>query len=308
MMKKISGNTVSKFTQIGPVTNVFFNIIMLILVVMCIVPLMLVVAISFSAEKSLQLYGYQLIPKIFSLEGYAFLLQNKDTMLRTLYMSVVVTAIGTSLGIILNSLMGYVLSRKEYKLNRFLIWFVFIPMIFGGGLVSSYFINSQFLRLKDSIWVLILPMAVSSFSIILCKTFFRTTIPDSIIESAVIDGASQIVIYFRIILPLSLPVLATVGLFLSFAYWNDWFLAMLYIDNINLFTLQAYLNRLLGDINFLAQNAQTMGLNYAAIIATMPKESARMAMVVLAVLPIACAYPFFQRYFISGLTIGAIKG
>jgi len=299
---------VSRFTQIGPIANTFFNVIMLALVIMCIVPLLLVVAISFSAEKSLQLYGYQLIPRIFSLEGYAFLLQNKETMLRTLYMSVVVTCIGTILGIILNSLMGYVLSRKEYKLNRFLIWFVFIPMIFGGGLVSSYFINSQFLRLKDTIWVLILPMAVSSFSIILCKTFFRTTIPDSIIESAVIDGASQIVIYFRIILPLSLPVLATVGLFLSFAYWNDWFLAMLYIDNIKLFTLQAYLNRLLGDINFLAQNAQTMGLNYAAIIATMPKESARMAMVVLAVLPIACAYPFFQRYFITGLTIGAIKG
>jgi len=308
MMKKLSENAVSKFTQIGPITNVFFNLIMLVLVVMCIVPLLLVVAISFSAEKSLQLYGYQLIPKIFSFEGYAFLLQNKETMLRTLYMSVVVTGIGTSLGIILNSLMGYVLSRREYKLNRFLIWFIFIPMIFGGGLVSSYFINSQFLGLKDSVWVLILPMAVGSFNVILCKTFFRTTIPDSIIESAVIDGASQIVIYFRIILPLSLPVLATVGLFLSFAYWNDWFLAMLYIDNIKLFTLQAYLNRLLGDINFLAQNAQTMGLNYAAIIATMPKESARMAMVVLAVLPIACAYPFFQRYFISGLTIGAIKG
>jgi len=294
--------------QIGPVTNVFFNIIMLALVVMCIVPLWLVVAISFSAEKSLQLYGYQLIPRIMSLEGYAFLLQNKETMLRTLYMSVVVTGIGTSLGVILNSLMGYVLSRKEYKLNRFLIWFVFIPMIFGGGLVASYFINSQFLGLKDSMWVLILPMSVSSFNIILCKTFFRTTIPDSIIESAVIDGASQITVFFRIILPLSLPVLATVGLFLSFAYWNDWFLAMLYIDNTKLFTLQAYLNRLLGDINFLAQNAQTMGLNYAAVIATMPKESARMAMVVLAVLPIACAYPFFQRYFISGLTIGAIKG
>jgi putative aldouronate transport system permease protein len=308
MMKKISENTVSKFTQISPITNVFFNILMLILMVMCIVPLLLVIAISFSAEESLRRYGYQLIPRILSSEGYAFLLKNKGTILRTLYMSVVVTGIGTSLGIILNSLMGYVLSRREYKLNKFLIWFVFIPMIFGGGLVSSYFINSQFLGLKDSVWVLILPMAVSSFSVILCKTFFRATIPDSIIESAVIDGANQILIYFRIILPLSLPVLATVGLFLSFAYWNDWFLAMLYIDNIKLFTLQAYLNRLLADINFLAQNAQTMGINYAMIIATMPKESARMAMVVLAVLPIACAYPFFQRYFISGLTIGAIKG
>jgi putative aldouronate transport system permease protein len=204
--------------------------------------------------------------------------------------------------------MGYVLSRREYKLQKFFVWYVFIPMIFNGGLVSTYFIISQFLGLKDTLWALILPMAVSSFNIILCKTFFKTTIPDSIIESAVIDGASQLLVYFRIILPLSLPVLATIGLFLSFAYWNDWFLAMLYIDNPRLFTLQAYLNRLLGDINFLAQNAQLLGVSIAQVVATMPKEAARMAMVVVAVLPIACAYPFFQRYFISGLTVGSVKG
>jgi putative aldouronate transport system permease protein len=281
---------------------------MLALVALCLVPLLLVVSISFSAEESVRLYGYQLIPRIFSVEGYTFLFQQRVTMLRTLWMSVLVTGVGTCLGIMLNSLMGYVLSRREYKLNRFFIWYVFIPMIFSGGLVSSYFITSQFLGLKDTVWALILPLSVSSFNVILCKTFFRTTIPDSIVESAVIDGASQLTIYFRIILPLSLPVLATVGLFLSFGYWNDWFMAMLYIDNPQLFTLQAYLNRLLGDINYLAQNATSMGVSVAEIVAKMPKEAARMAMVVIAVLPIACAYPFFQRYFISGLTVGAVKG
>jgi len=307
-MKIEPENTVLKFSQIGPLTNVIFNLIMLALLVMCLVPLLLVVSISFSAEESIRIYGYQLIPRIPSLEGYAFLFQQRVTMLRTLWMSVLVTVLGTSLGVVLNSLMGYVLSRREYKLNKFFVWYVFIPMIFSGGLVSSYFITSQFLGLKDTALALILPIAVSSFYVILCKTFFRTTIPDSIVESAVIDGAGQLTIYFRIILPLSLPVLATVGLFLSFGYWNDWFLAMLYIDSPRLFTLQAYLNRLLGDINFLAQNAQTMGVSVANIIAGMPKEAARMAMVVIAVLPIACAYPFFQRYFISGLTVGAVKG
>jgi len=307
-MKKKHENTVSRFTQVGPLANVFLHVIMLALAAMCLVPLLLVVSISFSAEESIRLYGYQLIPRIPSFEGYAFLFNQRVTMLRTLWMSVLVTGIGTSLGIVLNSLMGYVLSRREYKLNRFLVWYVFIPMIFSGGIVSSYFITSQFLGLKDTVWALILPISVSSFNVILCRTFFRTTIPDSIIESAVIDGASQLTVYFRIILPLSLPVLATVGLFLSFGYWNDWFQAMLYIDNPRLFTLQAYLNRLLGDIDFLAQNAQSMGVSVANIIATMPKEAARMAMVVIAVLPIACAYPFFQRYFISGLTVGAIKG
>jgi putative aldouronate transport system permease protein len=299
---------VLRFSQIKNHTNLLFHLVMLVLALMCLIPLLLVVSISFSAEESIRVYGYQLIPKIISVEGYGYLFRERETMLRTLWMSVVVTGIGTALGVILNSLMGYVLSRREYKLHNFFTWYVFIPMIFSGGLVSSYFIISQFLGLSDTMWALILPIAVSSFNIILCKTFFRTTIPDSIIESAVIDGASQLKIYFRIILPLSLPVLATIGLFLSFAYWNDWFLAMLYIDNPRLFTLQAYLNRLLGDINFLAQNAQMLGVSVAQIMASMPREAARMAMVVVAVLPIACAYPFFQRYFISGLTVGSVKG
>jgi putative aldouronate transport system permease protein len=281
---------------------------MLVLVAVCLIPLLLVVAISFSAEDSIRQFGYRLFPKILSFEGYIYLFKQRETILRSLWMSVVVTVVGTSLGVLLNSLMGYVLSRREYKLQKFFTWYVFIPMIFNGGLVSTYFVVSQFLGLKNTVWAMILPLAVSSFNVILCKTFFRTTIPDSIVESAVVDGASQLKIFFRIVLPLSLPVLATIGLFLSFAYWNDWFQAMLYIDNSRLYTLQAYLNRLLGDINFLAQNVQLMGASAAQLMATMPKEAARMAIVVIAVLPIACVYPFFQRYFISGLTVGAVKG
>jgi putative aldouronate transport system permease protein len=270
--------------------------------------MLLVVSISFSAEESIQNYGYRLIPRIFSFDGYGFLLKESGTIFRAMGMSVFVTGIGTLMGVLLNSLMGYVLSRREYKLQKFFTWFVFIPMVFNGGLVSSYFITAQFMGLKDSVWALILPLCVSSFSVIICKTFFRTTIPDSIVESAVIDGASQLKIFFYIVLPLSLPVLATIGLFLSFAYWNDWFQSMLYIDNTNLFTLQAYINRLLGDINFLAQNASSMGVTQAELLASMPKEAARMAIVVITVLPVACVYPFFQRYFISGLTVGAVKG
>ncbi|MDR2481905.1 MAG: carbohydrate ABC transporter permease [Spirochaetaceae bacterium] len=306
-MKK-QKNSITRFTQIGPVSNIMFNMIMILLCVICLIPLMLVAAVSFSSEDSLREYGYRLIPKSFSFEGYGYLFKQHSIILRALWTSVFVTGAGTALGVLLNSLMGYVLSRREYKLQKFFTWYVFIPMIFNGGLVASYFVTAQFLHLKDTLWVLILPLAVSSFNVILCKTFFRSTLPDSIIESAEIDGASQLTIFFRIVLPLSLPVLATIGLFLSFAYWNDWFTAMLYIDNPNLYTLQAYLNRLLADINFLAQNASLLGMSQAELILSMPKEAARMAIVVVAVLPIACAYPFFQRYFVSGLTIGAIKG
>jgi putative aldouronate transport system permease protein len=297
-----------RFSRIGPFTNIVFNVIMAALALACIVPMLLVLSISLSSEAGLYETGYRLIPKEFSLEGYKYLFTQQGTILRSLGMSVFVTVVGTVLGVMLNSLMGYILSRREYKLQKFFTWFVFIPMIFNGGLVASYFITAQFLHLKDTVWVLIIPLAVSSYNVILCKTFFRTTIPDSLIESAKIDGASQLTIYFRRVLPLSLPVLATVGLFLSFGYWNDWFTSMLYIDNPNLYTLQAYLNRLLGDLNFLMQNAALLGSSQAQLLAAMPKESARMAIVVVAVLPIACAYPFFQRYFVSGLTVGAVKG
>ena len=300
--------TNDRYMQITPLSNKILVLFMLALCVICLIPLLLVVAVSLSSENSLQNYGYRLLPKEFSLEGYGFLFKQRDTILPALGVSVFVTVIGTVMGIILNSLLGYVLSRREYKLQKFFIWFVFIPMIFNGGLVATYFVISQFLGLRDSIWVLILPLAVSSFNVIICRTFFRSTIPDSIIESAKIDGASQLRIFFNIVFPVSLPVLATIGLFLSFAYWNDWFTALLYIDNPNLYSLQAYLNRLLADINFLAQNAALLGVTQAQLMATMPKEAARMAIVVITVLPIACAYPFFQRYFVSGLTIGSIKG
>ncbi len=306
-MKKVFEGA-ERFNRIKPVTNILFNLIFILLTLMCIIPILLVISISLSSEASITEYGYQLIPREFSLEGYAYLVKQKGTILQALFMSVSVTVIGVILGVLLTSLMGYVLSRREYIANGFLSILVFIPMVYSGGLVASYYINTQLFKLSDTIWALILPICVSSFNVIVCRTFFSITIPDSLIESAKIDGARQMSIYFRIVLPLSLPVLATIGLFLCFSYWNDWFQAMLYINKESLLTLQAFLNRLLTDINMLAQNAQDLGLTQAQLIASMPKEAARMAIVVVIVLPIACAYPFFQKYFISGLTIGAVKG
>ena len=185
---------------------------------------------------------------------------------------------------------------------------VFIPMVFNGGLVSTYFVVGTMLGLKNTVWALIFPLAVSSFNVIICRTFFKTTVPESLIESAKMDGASQLTIFSRIVLPISLPVLATIGLFLCFAYWNDWYQSLLYIDDHKLLSLQALLNQILTNIQMLAKNAATMGASAAEMLANMPQEAARMAIVVIIVLPIACAYPFFQKYFISGLTVGAVKG
>jgi putative aldouronate transport system permease protein len=301
-------SNIARFTQIKPVTNIIFHIILLVFSLACIIPFLLVFAISLSPESAIYEYGYQLIPRAVSFEGFQYLIDQRTLILRALGMSVLVTVLGTLIGIILNTTMGYGLSRPEYKLKKFYTWLVFIPMVFSGGLVSSYFVTSQFLHLKNTLWVLILPLSVSSFNIIICRTFFRTNIPDSVIESAKIDGASQFLIYFRIVLPLSLPVIATIGLFMSFGYWNDWFQAMLYLDDRNLYTLQALLNKILTDIQQLAKLAPMLGVSYAEQLARIPQEAARMAVVVIIVLPIACAYPFFQRYFISGLTIGSVKG
>lgn len=297
-----------KFNRTSKVVNVFFNLIFIILALICVIPVVVVLSISFSSEDSIRETGYHLLPVALSGEAYAYVIKQGTMILRALGVSALVTAAGTVLGVLLTTSMGYVLSRPTYKLNGFLTWVVFIPMIFNGGLVSSYFINTNLLGLKDSVWALILPLAVSSFNVIICKTFFKSTIPDGLIESAEIDGASQLRIFFSIILPISLPVIATIGLFLCFSYWNDWFQSMLYIDNQNLYSLQALLNSLMSNVDALAKNAASMGVSYAVLVATMPKESARMAVAIIIVLPVAFAYPFFQKYFISGLTIGAVKG
>jgi putative aldouronate transport system permease protein len=299
---------VEKFNRIGPVANAAFNALFVALSLAAVLPVLFVLIISLSDEMAIQNFGYRMIPAQLSLAGYDYLAEQSGMILRTLGNSIVVTVIGTVLGVLLTTLMGYVLSRSEYRLQKFFSWVVFIPMIFNGGLVSQYVVNTQMLFLKNTIWALILPACVTSFNVIVAKTFFRITIPDSLIESAKIDGASQFTVFFNLVLPLSLPVLATVGLFLTFAYWNDWWLSMLYIEDTKLYTMQAFLNKLMNDITMLAKLASSGNISQLELLAKMPKESARMAVATVIVLPIACAYPFFQRYFISGLTVGAVKG
>lgn len=296
-----------RLNRIHQGTNILFNIIFLILALACIIPVVFVFMISITSEASLAKYGYQLIPKEFSLKSYEFLWGEKATILKALAISVLVTVGGTAIGVALTTSMGYVLSRPGYKLKGFLTWVVFIPMIFNGGMIASYVVNTNLLNLKNSVWSLILPLAVSSFNVIVCKTFFRTTIPDSIVESAKIDGATQLSIFTRIVLPISKPVIATISLFLTFSYWNDWFQSSLYITDTKLLSLQALLNSIQRNIQFLASNPSA-GVSLQQYKNMMPQEGARMAIAILIVIPIACAYPFFQKYFISGLTIGAVKG
>lgn len=296
-----------RINKIKRSTNGWFNVLFVILAAVAILPFIFVIIISVSSEESIRLFGYSFFPRSLSGSAYQFLWNEKATILNALFISVAVTIGGTLLGLVLTTTMGYVLSRPVFKLKNFYTWVVFIPMIFNGGMVASYVVNANILNLKNTIWVLILPLAVSSFNIIVCKTFFRSTIPDSLIESAKIDGASQLKIFSSIVLPISKPVLATIGLFLTFGYWNDWFQSSLYISNQKLISLQALLNNIMKSLEYISNNPSA-GLSLQQYRSQMPSESVRMAIAVIIVVPIACAYPFFQKYFISGLTIGAVKG
>lgn len=299
--------TVSKLNEITRKTDISFNIIFIIFALISIIPVIFIFIISISSEDSLRTYGYRFIPKALSLDSYIFVLREVKMILRALGVSILVTVLGSAIGVMLTTLMGYVLSRKEYKMNGFFTMIVFIPMIFNGGMISSYVVNTQFMHLKDSIWALVFPLCVSSFNVVVCKTFFKANIPDSVIESAQIDGASQFTIFGKIALPLSKPLMATIALFLTFGYWNDWFQSSLYITNTKLFSLQALLDHVQRNIEMMAKNP-SLGVTMQQYINAMPKEGARMAMAIIIIIPIACTYPFFQKYFISGLTVGAVKG
>ena len=302
-------DNMNRLNRIHPVTNFIFNAIFLILALCCFLPIIFIFMISITDNDVIKKEGYQIFvtARTFSGKAYEYLWGQRNTILNALWVSVYVTALGTVIGVALTCLLGYVLSRKEHKLNGFLTIMIFIPMVFGGGMAASYVINTQVLKLTDTMWALILPLAVSSWNVTISRTFFKSTIPDSIIESAKMDGATQLTIFAKIVLPISKPVLATIGLFLAFGYWNDWFQAKLYISSDELRSLQSMLNQMQENLSYLTKNP-TAGLTASSLAKSMPQESVRMAIAFVVAVPIACIYPFFQKYFISGLTVGAVKG
>ncbi len=305
-----TGDNMSRLNRIHPVTNFLFNTLFLVMALMCFLPIIFIFIISLTKNDVIRTEGYQLFlnAETISADAYTYLWSQRQTILQALWVSVYTTAIGTTLGVILTCVMGYVLSRREHKLNDFLTILIFIPMVFGGGMAASYVVNTQLLHLNNTMWILILPLAVSSWNVTISRTFFRSTIPDSVIESAKIDGASQLTIFTKIVLPISKPVLATIGLFLAFGYWNDWFQAQLYITDDNLKSLQAMLNNIQSNVEYLTKNPTATLTSSTELKRNMPQESVRMAIAFVVAVPIACIYPFFQKYFISGLTVGAVKG
>ena len=296
-----------KFNRVKPVSNIAISALFIFLALLCFMPALLVLIVSFSAEESVRAIGYSYFPNAWSIASYEYLFKQGAYIGKAFLNSIFVTVTGTALGLVMCSTMGYALSRPNYRLRKFFSIFILIPMLFSGGLVASYMINVNILGLKNTYWALILPICCSSFYCIIMRTFFQTSVPEAIIESAKIDGARQLRIFLQIVLPISLPSIATIGLFFTFAYWNDWMMAKYYLNGNaqDIFPLQYVLITLENNIDFLTRNSEFLGPEESH---NLPAETVRMAMVMVAVVPIACSYPFFQKYFISGLTIGAVKG
>jgi putative aldouronate transport system permease protein len=281
-------------------TRLLIHAVLMVLSLLFILPLVLIISASFSSESAIATHGYSPIPRDFTLFAYKYILENPSQILQAYGVTLVVTVVGSSVGLLAMALLAYPLSRRDFGLRKPLSFFVFFTLLFNGGLVPFYILVTQYLHLQDTLLALILPYLIVPWFVLLLRTFFAG-LPAELIEAAKIDGAGEWRVFFAIVLPLSTPALATVGLFSALQYWNDWWLGLLFINNAHLVPLQYLLYKLSTNIDFLASNPMTVGV-------AIPVQTTRMAMAVLAVAPITVAFLFFQRFFVRGITLGGLKG
>nr|WP_309119234.1 carbohydrate ABC transporter permease [Paenibacillus sp.] len=280
---------------------------MALLAILCILPFLLLVSSSLTSQASIIQDGYSFIPKELSFEAYSYLWNDASRIARAYGITILVTLIGTSISLAITSLLAYPLSRRDLPMRNAVTFFIFFTMLFNGGLVPLYLVYTQLFDLKNTIWALIFPLLLTNaFYVIIMRTFFQTTIPNEVIESGKIDGAGELRIFVKIVLPLSLPILATIGLFQTINYWNDWFNGLIFLTDSKLYSVQNLLNRILLDVQYLA--SLDFGAAQGDLTAGIPTETIRLAIAVIGVIPILVIYPFFQGFFVKGLTVGAVKG
>jgi putative aldouronate transport system permease protein len=284
--------------------NLFAYTFILIATALCVLPFLLVISGSLTDNASIAVDGYHFLPKVFSLEAYKTIFMFPQTVIQAYKVTTVNTLVGTALGLFFMSMAGYVLSRKDFKYRNRISFLIYFTTIFGGGLVPWYMMVSGILKLKDSYIAICYPGLMAPFLIILMRTFITSALPDEVVESAKIDGAGSFRTYWSIVLPIVKPGLATVGLFLALNYWNDWFLTSMFITTPSKYELQFYLYNMLSSyeaLNYMLSSGVT-------IITNPPSESIKLAMAIIATGPVLLFYPFIQRYFVAGITVGAVKG
>ncbi|WP_144552330.1 carbohydrate ABC transporter permease [Bacillus sp. X1(2014)] len=289
------------------ITQWVSHFFLIILAVGSIIPLIILLSSSLSEESSILKEGYSFFPKELSFAAYEYLLTNASSILRAYGITIFITIFGTFISLAMTAFLAYALSRRDLPYRNIFAFFVFFTLLFNGGLVPTYLIYTQFFDIKNTIWALIVPgLLMNGFNVLLMRTFFITSIPEPVIESARIDGAGEFRTFFSIVLPLSLPILATIGLLQTIIYWNDWFNGLIYITDPSLFSIQNMLNRMMSDIQFLASS--NLGSNTSTAAAQIPTTAVRMAIAVIGILPILIAYPFFQKYLVKGIALGSVKG
>lgn len=283
------------------------TIILTIAVVIALMPILLIVIASFTAENSLIQFGYSYVPNEWSLDAYYYMVKQGVTIARAYGVSFFVTIVGTLMSVLLTTMLAYPMSRKSFKYRNILAFFVFFTMLFNGGIVPSYIMWTKIFAIKNTIWALIIPnYLVTAFNVILVKNYYSNSIPESLIEAAQIDGASELTIFGKIMLPLAVPTVATISLFTGLCYWNDWTNGLYYIDDQKLFSIQQLLMKIMNNIQALRSNSNAALLGTGAV--DLPGTSIRMAMAVIGILPIMLVYPFVQQYLVKGVVVGAVKG
>ncbi len=283
--------------------QIVLNIALACLAFCIFMPFVMLLSISVTSTETISNYGYSILPREFDFTAYKAIFKNSYQLIQAYKVTAIFSFVYMFLSVFMMSLMGYALARNVLKCRYKLALFLYIPTLFSGGLIPSYILITQYLHLNDTIWVYILPGLVAPYYVYMLRTFFQG-LPESIVESAVLDGASEYTIFARIVVPLSKPAVASVALFMFLAKWNDWNTSMLYIDDQKLISLQYLLQRIMQNIEVLTSEAsQQIG-----ITADVPAESMRMAMAVLVAGPALIVFPFFQKYFVKGLTVGGVKG
>lgn len=277
------------------------HIVLIFLCILTVLPFWLLIVSSFTEENYAVKNGYSFFPKEWSLDAYRYLWSSVEWFGRGYLITMAVTVVGVLLCIIITMMLGYMLSRNGFPFSRFFNFYIIFTMLFNGGLVATYVTYTQYFHIKNTLWAYIIPgILTNAFYIMLVKNYFRNNIPDELMEAARIDGASEYSIFFKIALPLAKPIIATVALMVGVMYWNDWQNGMYYIDRQSLFGIQNILNAINNNAKYLAQ--------YGGNLQSIPTETARMAVAVIAIIPILIVYPFFQGYFVKGITMGSVKG
>ena len=289
----------------GKKFNLVLNIVFVILAFLCLFPILLTLSISLSSTESIMEYGYRLIPAKFSIVAYKYIFSNPSTILNAYGVTIFNTVVGAAASVLVISHVAYPLSRSDFKLRLPITYYILFTMLFSGGQVASYMVVTTMYHLQNTRWVMILPCLMSPWYMVVLRTFFKTGVPNAIIESGKLDGAGELRILWQLIFPIALPGIATIALFQVLMFWNEWNLPLLYITNPKLYNLQFLLQQMMQNIQMINESPEFAAQSAGA--AKLPSESARMALCFVAMGPILVTYPFFQKYFIQGLTVGSVK-